>query len=108
MCAAVAKKKRWCVGRCTQFNSVAECLLSMQVASRRSTVVVRAAAGNWFPGSEVPAHLSSSTLPGVYCVVFVVAKEMMYARKGTTSYKYCLAQETLDSTHSSSERSPKL
>jgi hypothetical protein len=51
-----------------------EFLMSMQVASRRSTVVVRAAAGNWFPGSEVPAHLSSSTLPGGLLSILVSLK----------------------------------
>lgn len=30
----------------------------------RAGVKVQAAAGNWFPGSDVPSHLSSSTLPG--------------------------------------------
>ncbi|WPT13805.1 Chlorophyll a-b binding protein P4 [Picochlorum sp. SENEW3] len=31
---------------------------------QRVSVVTQSAAGNWFPGSETPAHLSSSSLPG--------------------------------------------
>lgn len=37
----------------------------MQVSRvQRVSVVTQSAAGNWFPGSETPAHLSSSSLPG--------------------------------------------
>jgi hypothetical protein len=37
---------------------------TVQARSGRVAQQVRAAAGNWFPGTDIPAHLSSSTLPG--------------------------------------------
>mmetsp|Transcript_8361 Transcript_8361/g.22619 ORF Transcript_8361/g.22619 Transcript_8361/m.22619 type:complete len:253 (-) Transcript_8361:56-814(-) len=33
-------------------------------AGRNSTAVIVNAAGNWYPGTETPAHLASSSLPG--------------------------------------------